>query len=71
MIKELIEKRGTKMVFTIVWLFFYLSFVIKYNLGEGAVNFIIYYLLIPAAISLAILFVERVVKRKKNGRETV
>jgi hypothetical protein len=71
MIKELIEKRGTKMVFTIVWLFFYLSFVNKYNLGEGAVNFIIYYLLIPAAISLAILFVERVVKRKKNGRETV
>ena len=67
MMKDLIAKRGRKLLFTTVWLFFYLSFVNQNNLGEGVVNFIIYYFLLPAAIALAFIGIE--LAMKKSGRK--
>jgi hypothetical protein len=69
--KELIEKRGKKLLFTILWIFFYMSMVNRINPEENASNFIIYFVLIPAVISLLFLGIERIYNRRKRREESL
>ena len=59
------------MVFTCVWLFIYLSMINRFDLGEGVINFIIYYLFIPAIISFGFLGIEILIKKGRRWEEAV